>query len=147
MTVFDIIRSADRHIIDTIGGSAKFRKLARMLIGSVPGIATLTMTFHVGFLLLGYDYDLAENLFEYAFIWFLLLTILSISFEFCWVHRAFCAYNYLISQCIRFQDHIGFGEYLTPARWIAFLLGVFLIYAFIRERCWHTFTEKIKNQK
>lgn len=146
MTVFDIIRSTDRRIIDAIGGSAKFRKLARALIGTVPGVATLVMTVHVGLLLLGFNFGFAAILFEYALIWFLLLTILSISFEFCWVHRAFCAYNLIISQCIEYQEHFGFGCYLTPARWLALLLGVFLLYAFIRERCWRTFTDKINNQ-
>lgn len=146
MTIFEVIRHADASIIEKIGGSQHFRKLARIFIGTVPGVGTVFMTIHVLFLLLGHEYHLAEYMFDYSLVWFLLLTILSISFEFCWVHRAFCAYNYIISMCIHYQDVHGFGHHLHAARCAAFLLGVFLIYSFFREHCLKRFIYKIKNQ-
>lgn len=59
---------------------------------------------------------------------------------FCSLHRYFIAYTSIVSYCIKFQDSIGFGNFLTPMRWIMLIVEIILFIILIR----HIFVRKIK---
>ena len=72
------------------------------------------------------------------------ITILSIAYEFCWVHRAFVLYDYLVSISIEHQIEVGFGDWLHPVRILKIVIGLFLFFVFVHNSCWHDFVEKQK---
>lgn len=146
MSIFHKLDTIDRLITSKIG-LVRSRRIGRLLVGFIPCIGCLAMVIHCATLLMGYDLHISAFLFKYALLWFILLTILSIAYEFCWVHRAFLLYNYIIGVMIEHQRLHGFGSWLTPLRWIALIIGIILIIAFIRNNCWHNFFERTKHYK
>jgi len=143
MGILAYLEKADRWLVDKIG-VVRSRRLGRLLVGIIPSIGCAAMVTHCATLLMGYDLHISAFLFKYSLLWWMLMTILSIAFEFCWVHRAFCAYNYIIGVLIEHQRLHGFGMLLTPFRWFFLLLGIWLIYAFFRRNCWRDFFEHAK---
>ncbi len=111
-------------------------RIARAVIGILPLLGTLFFVVHVALLVKGYDFELAYVACSYSFSGFLAWIVVSVAFQFNWMHRAFISYNYLVSFCIDFQREVGFGSWLMPARWFVLALGVIIIADFIRENGW-----------
>lgn len=139
-----LIRLFDRFATQKIG-IIRARKIARFTIGIIP---TFGLLWFVA--ILTHNLIVPEPIYivgyvvKYSFAIFFLLTVLSISYEFCWVHRCFIFYDYLVSLCIEYQTRSGFGELLIPARITSLVIGVLLIIAFIENNCWRDFVRKQK---
>lgn len=111
-------------------------RVARAVIGIVPVLATLFFMVHTSLLIHGYDCSLAYVFYSYSFTGFITWIMISVTFQFNWMHRAFISYNYLVSFCVDFQREVGFGNWLTPARWFVLALGVVIVADFIWENGW-----------
>ena len=146
MSIYDVIRYIDARIIHKVG-IQRARRLSRFLIGFLPVfgalwfIANVTMQITIG------ESYLFGLVFKHAFMWMLLITILSIAYEFCWVHRAFVLYDYLVSISIEHNIEVGFNEWLFPVRVTKIVIGLLLFFIFIHNNCWHDFFEKQKKIK
>ena len=88
-------------------GAKWYHRCARMLVGLIPPLGALLLLCHVIILLLGQDWHVASSVFKLSLCGFLLLIILSKVFGFCWVHRLFITYNFIVSCCIEFQHFWG----------------------------------------
>lgn len=111
-------------------------RVARSVIGIVPVLATLFFMVHTALLIHGYDCSLAYMFYSYSFTGFITWIVISVTFQFNWMHRAFISYNYLVSFCVDFQREVGFGNWLIPARWFVLVLGVVIVCDFIWENGW-----------
>ena len=146
MSIYDVIRYIDARIIHKVGVQ-RARRLSRFLIGFLPVfgalwfIANVTMQIAIG------ESYLFGLVFKHAFMWMLLITILSIAYEYCWVHRAFVLYDYLVSISIEHNIEVGFDEWLFPVRVTKIVIGLLLFFVFIHNNCWHDFFEKQKKIK
>ena len=146
MSIYDIIRYIDARIVHRIG-IQRARRLSRFLIGFLPVFGALWFIANVSMqITIGESY-LFGLVFKHAFMWMLLITILSIAYEFCWVHRAFVLYDYLISISIEHNIEVGFNEWLFPIRVTKIVIGLLLFFVFIHNNCWHDFIEKQKKIK
>ena len=146
MNLFDIIRYIDARIIHKVG-IQRARRLSRFLIGFLPVFGALWFIANVSMqITIGESY-LFGLVFKHAFMWMLLITILSIAYEFCWVHRAFVLYDYLVSISIEHNIEVGFNEWLFPVRVTKIVIGLLLFFVFIHNNCWHDFFEKQKKIK
>ena len=146
MSIYDIIRYIDDRIIYKVGVQ-RARRLSRFLIGFLPVFGALWFIANVSMqITIGESY-LFGLVFKHAFMWMLLITILSIAYEFCWVHRAFVLYDYLISISIEHNIEVGFNEWLFPVRVTKIIIGLLLFFVFIHNNCWHDFFEKQKKIK
>ena len=147
MNLFDVIRYIDTRIIHKIGVQ-RSRRIARFVIGAIP---TFGVLWFVGILthnlLMDEPVYLVGYVVKYSFAIFFLLTVLSIAYEFCWVHRSFVLYCYLVSLCIEYQIRTGFGEWLLAARITSLVIGLLLLVFFIQNNCWREFVEKQKKVK
>lgn len=141
MHIYDIIRYADARIIRKIG-VLRARRLSRFLIGFLPVFGALWFIVNVVMQITVGESFLLGLVFKHALLWMILITILSIAYEFCWVHRAFVLYDYLVSISIEHNVEVGFGEWLYPVRIIKIALGLFLIFVFIHNNCWRDFIDK-----
>ena len=113
MSIYDVIRYIDDRIIHKVGVQ-RARRLSRFLIGFLPVFGAVWFIANVSMqITIGESY-LFGLVFKHAFMWMLLITILSIAYEFCWVHRAFVLYDYLVSISIKHNIEVGFGEWLFP---------------------------------
>ena len=136
------IKLLDRFATQKIG-VIRARKIARFTIGLIPtfgvlwfvGILTHNLIYPEPIYLVGY-------VVKYSFAIFFLLTVLSVAYEFCWVHRSFVLYCYVVSLCIEYQTRTGFGEWLLFARVASLVTGILLIIAFIENNCWNEFVRK-----
>lgn len=146
MNIVKFFDKIDRLLVLKIGVTNS-RRLGRFLVGLIPFIGTITFVIHCVLLIGGGESHIAGFLFKFAFLWFALLTILSIAFEFCWVHRAFLLYDYLIGVCIEHQEYVGFGVWLTPLRWFFLVFGLLLLLAFVLNNCWIDFIDHTKHYK
>lgn len=148
--MFGISRTAryiDTRIIRGIG-VLRARRIARFLIGFIPSFGVVWFVGNIIYSLSGGTENyMMVFLLKYAFMTFLLLTTLSIAYEFCFVHRLFILYNYVIGLCIEHQIRNGFGEWLLVARIASLIVGLFLIFLFIKNNCWHDFFEKQRKVK
>ena len=146
MSIYDVIRYIDDRIIYKVGVQ-RARRLSRFLIGFLPVFGALWFIANVSMqITIGESY-LFGLVFKHAFMWMLLITILSIAYEFCWVHRAFVLYDYLVSISIEHQIEVGFNEWLFPIRVTKIIIGLLLFFVFIHNNCWHDFFEKQKKIK
>ena len=146
MNLFDIIRYIDARIIHKVGVQ-RSRRLSRFLIGFLPVFGALWFIANVSMqITIGESY-LFGLVFKHAFMWMVLITILSIAYEFCWVHRAFVLYDYLVSISIEHNIEVGFNEWLFPVRVTKIVIGLLLFLVFIHNNCWHDFFEKQKKIK
>ena len=143
MSIYDIIRYVDARIIHKVG-IQRARRLSRFLIGFLPVFGALWFIANVSMqITIGESY-LFGLVFKHAFMWMLLITILSIAYEFCWVHRAFVLYDYLVSISIEHNIEVGFDEWLFPIRVTKIIIGLLLFFVFVHNNCWHDFFEKQK---
>lgn len=131
------------HIITHKIGTIRARRIARFLIGFIPTFGVFWFNAILLYsITTGEEIYIAGFVMKYAFMTFFLMTILSIAYEFCWVHRAFVLYNYIIGLCIEHQLRTGFGEWLTTARYTSLAVGIVLIFFFIKNDCWREFVKK-----
>lgn len=138
------IRLFDRYAMRKVG-VLRARKIARFTIGAIPTFGLLWFVSIITHNLIADEpLYVVGYVVKYSFTIFFLLTILSIAYEFCWVHRSFVIYCYIVSLCIEYQTRTGFGEWLLPARIASLIVGVLLIVAFIENNCWHDFIRKQK---
>lgn len=107
---------------------------AKQLVMIMPPLGAGLMMCHTASLLMGYVWTVASAVARSAILVFVLMTVLSVAFGFCWIHRAFCAYNLLVNGCIEFEKLIGFGALLTPARWFMIAVGVVLFALYFRRK-------------
>lgn len=141
------IKYIDRRIARKVG-VVRFRRISRFIIGFIPTFGILWFVGIIAHNLVFEEHiNLAGYVMVYQFAVFLLLTTLSFAYEFCYVHRGFILYDYIISWCIQYQTRTGFGEYLTSMRIASLIIGLLLIYEFIRNNCWHDFMEKQRKIK
>ena len=146
MSIYDVIRYIDARIIHKVG-IQRARRLSRFLIGFLPVFGALWFIANVSMqITIGESY-LFGLVFKHAFMWMMLITILSIAYEFCWVHRAFVLYDYLVSISIEHNIEVGFNEWLFPIRVTKIVIGLLLFFVFVHNNCWHDFFEKQKKIK
>ena len=146
MSIYSIIKYLDTRIVHKVG-IIRARKLARFLTGFLPVFGALWFIINVCLQITVGESFLLGLVFKHAFIWMCFITILSIAYEFCWVHRAFVLYDYLVSISIEHQIEVGFGEWLEPLRILKIVFGLFLFFVFIHNSCWHDFIEKQRKFK
>lgn len=103
------------------------RSLFKWLLKFLPAVGTVTMTIHIGLLLMGIDLYIAEFLAGASVGMTLLLFSLSLEFDFCNLHKVLIVYNALTSLCTFLRRMDVFGPTLTPARWVMFSIGAVLI--------------------
>ena len=120
-------------------------KISIIVLKFLPVICAFVMLFHVSLLI---SKRLDENRVIEATEWTISLPaapaltaiILSKQLGFCSLHRHFIIYTSIVSYCIKFQNSIGFGNFLTPMRWVMLIVGIILFTILIR----HMFVRKVK---
>lgn len=108
--------------------------LCRRVVGWSPFVGAAMMMGHLSALVCGYHWSLANIIGKSSLIVFFLLLCLSVTFGYCWIHRAFCGYNFLVNACIEYEKLFGFGTLLTPARWFVLALGAVLFFLYFRRK-------------
>lgn len=141
MHIYDIIRYVDARIVHKVG-IIRARRLSRFLIGFLPVFGSVWFIVNVIMQITVGESLLLGLVFKHAFLWMILITMLSIAYEFCWVHRAFVLYDYLVSISIEHNVEVGFDEWLYPLRIIKIALGLLLIFVFVHNNCWRDFWRK-----
>ena len=136
-----MIRYVDARIIRKIG-ILRARRISRIMIGFLPVFGAAWFIVNVALQITIGESMLLGLVFKHSFLWLILITVLSIAYEFCWVHRAFIAFDYLVSISIEHNIEVGFGEWLYPLRVIKIALGLLLFFIFIHNNCWREFFEK-----
>lgn len=74
--------------------------LAKLMVQFAPPVGAGLMMCHTAVLLMGYVWSVASVIARSALLVFALMVVLSVAFGFCWIHRAFCGYNFLVNACI-----------------------------------------------
>lgn len=141
MHIYDIIRYADARVIRKIG-TIRARRVSRFMIGALPVFGAFWFVVNVVMQITIGESWLLGLVFKHSFLWLVLITFLSIAYEFCWVHRAFVLYDYLISISIEHNVEVGFGEWLYPLRVVKIVVGLLLIFIFVHNNCWREFIKK-----
>ena len=108
--------------------------LAKLMVQFSPPIGAGLMMCHTASLLCGCVWTIASVIARSALLVFALMVVLSVAFGFCWIHRAFCGYNFLVNACIEYEKLFGFGTLLTPARWFVLALGAVLFFLYFRRK-------------
>ena len=120
----------DRYVLYKVG-LKRARKIGTFLLGAVPTIGTFWIVVHLVYILLtGTECHLTDFLFGYGLLWFILATVLSIAYNFCWIHRAFILYDYIAG--------IVDTEYVS-VKLAILIVGVILVVVFIRNQQWRSF--------
>lgn len=111
------------------------RRIARFVVGIMPIVIALLMCIHCLTLLMGKNWTLVALLCKHGVMFFILMMLLSYSYDYCLLHRLFCVYNFFVSMCIWWQNTIGFGLILNATRWIAVIFGVILFVELYEQGC------------
>ena len=146
MNIYKTSRYLDAGVVNKFG-ILRARRLARFLTGFLPVFGALWFIVNIIMQITIGESLLVGLVFKHAFIWMAFITILSIAYEFCWVHRAFVLYDYLISISIEHQIEVGFGDWLYPIRVLKIAMGLFLFFIFIHNNCWNDFIKKQEQMK
>lgn len=141
MNIYKTIRYLDARVVNKFG-ILRARRFARFLTGFLPVFGALWFIVNIIIQITIGESLLFGLVFKHAFIWMMFITILSIAYEFCWVHRAFVLYDYLISISIEHQIEVGFDEWLYPIRVLKIVFGLLLFFIFVHNNCWNDFFEK-----
>lgn len=121
--------------------TTRSKKAALLAIKYMPIIGALVMIVHSGFLLIGIDLNLADNVATMQALPAFTLLLVSHAFGFCWVHKAFTIYDLLVSLCIDYNRDIGFTYALVEHRLFAFTTGIILFtILFIHRRAYNRMT-------
>lgn len=136
----------DTCIIRKIG-IMRARRISRFLVGFIPVFGALWFIVNVTWQIVGGESLLLGLIFKHAFLWVVFITFLSIAYDYCWIHRLFVWYDYLISISIEHQVEVGFGEWLYPIRILKLAIGILLFAVFIKNNCWKDFIKKQEQVK
>lgn len=115
-------------------------KLLIFVLRHIPPVGALLMWGHISLLLAGVNVGTGELIGGTPVFMTVLMLLCSYVFKFCALHRAFIYYNAAVYLCIHFQRWSGFGEWLTPMRWVMFFAGALLLLYLIinyKEHCSH----------
>lgn len=104
----------------------RMRRIAKVSVGVLPVVVALLMCAHCATLIAGRHWALASLLCKHGVLFFILMMVLSYSYDFCALHRMFCIYDFLVSLCIWWQLEVGFGPLLPAARIIMLIFGAIL---------------------
>lgn len=127
-------------------------KLTLWLFKHFPVLGELLMMAYVAFLLHGYNLMVMENVTRDVFLSMLMclfvlingvLMFVSDILGFCWLHRAMFGYMALVGLCICYEQFVGFGDMLTPSRWLILGIGAVLNAYIITH--WKKYKECNKN--
>ena len=141
LRIYTLIRYIDDRIVHRIG-IIRARRISRFLIGFLPVFGAFWFVVNVIMQMTVGESMLLGLVFKHSFLWLILITILSIAYEFCWVHRSFIMFDYLVSISIEHNVEVGFGEWLPVIRIAKIAAGILLFFIFLHDNCWHEFFEK-----
>lgn len=127
------MKRIDERILDSLHIRRSVH-LAKLMVQFAPPVGAGLMMCHTASLLMGYAWTIASVIARSALLVFALMVVLSVAFGFCWIHRAFCGYNFLVNACIEYEKLFGFGAFLTPARWFVLALGAVLFFLYFRRK-------------
>lgn len=133
---FNKMKIVDEQIVETLHIHRSVH-LAKLMVQFSPLSSRRRGTddvCHTASLLCGCVWTIASVIARSALLVFALMVVLSVAFGFCWIHRAFCAYNLLVNACIEYEKLFGFGTLLTPARWFVLALGAVLFFLYFRRK-------------
>lgn len=105
--------------------------LTDKIVGFAPYVGALFMMIHTVGVIHGYQWTIAHAISKSALLAFIVITIMSIAFGFCWIHRAFCLYNLALNICVDYDFIIGFNDNQITA-WTALAVGLCLFATFFR---------------
>lgn len=105
-----------------------------VIIQWYPILCTVLFWVHVVLLLCGIETPFAEMLGGCSLFLFCILLAASYAYDFCYLHRVFLIYNYAVSVCIDYENWLGFGKLLFPARLTMAVIGFVLLIVFLIYR-------------
>lgn len=108
--------------------------LCRRVVGWSPFVGAAMMMGHLSALVCGYHWSLANVIGKSSLIVFFLLLCLSVTFGYCWIHRAFLLYNFVVNMVLEIQKIEPFGDVLAPSRWIMLGVGASLFLIYVRYK-------------
>lgn len=137
----DYIEQKEKVLLTTLGKGCIW-KASRLIVGVVPPVGAMVMLLHCILLSLGTKAKLTEWVFDCSLFGFTVWIVTSFAYGFCWVHRAFITYGFLISVCIDFQRSFGFGQLRAPMHLLAIAIGVSIFIVFIKKKAWNEFYKR-----
>lgn len=93
---FNKMKIVDEQIVETLHIHRSVH-LAKLMVQFSPPVGAGLMMCHTASLLCGCVWTIASVIARSALLVFALMVVLSVAFGFCWIHRAFCAYNLLVN--------------------------------------------------
>ena len=113
---------------------AAWHDKCRTIVKYLPVLSALVMEIHTVFLLFEVRVPVAEITFGTSVYGCILMLFTSHGFGFCWLHRQFIFYSWLMTMCIHYQRVTGFGQYHTIAIWIMLIYGLILFALLFRKK-------------
>ena len=104
------------------------------IVKYLPIASALVMLVHVVFLLMGISVPVAEITFGTSVYGCILMLFTSHGFGFCWLHRQFIVYTFIMTMCIHYQRTTGFGQFHLLAQWIMCIYGLILFALLIHKK-------------
>lgn len=108
--------------------------LCRRVVGWSPFVGAAMMMGHLSALVSGYYWSFANVIGKSSLIVFFLLLCLSVTFGYCWIHRAFLLYNFVVNVVLEVQKIVPFGDVLDLSRWIMLGVGASLFLIYVRYK-------------
>lgn len=105
--------------------------LCRNVLRLFPVVCAMLLCVHCLLLFLGCAVPFIEWIYNTALLPFLLMMVASYALHFCVWHRLCIVYCYVVSVCISYQRHVGFGDMLQPMRLVVFVVGFIVVVAFV----------------
>lgn len=96
--------------------------------------SSLIMTIHCLLMLLGIDTWVIGLFIGLSLGGFISLFITSFILGYCWLYRNFLIHQFLVSSCMTWHIHIGFGYLLYPFVLIMFMYGFILLCILMSRR-------------
>lgn len=85
------------------------------------------MTLHCLLLLNGIDCKFLEFIFGLSVLGFTILYLSTYLLVYCNLIRGMLVHNFAVKCCILYHENFGFGDFLTPLRFIMLLVGILLL--------------------
>lgn len=112
----------------------KMKYCVIFLLRYLPVLGALIMLIHVALLIFDIRIPIAENLIGLSIMPYIFSYFASKAFGFCWLHRAFLTYIFIVDSCINFQRNVGFSDFLFFSHISVFVLGIALFVKLIVGR-------------